>query len=93
MNRMKGGLAGIITAALLVSGSGLALAQAPADKMARHSVEGEVTRGRREEGLGPREDVRRHDDRALPADGPADDEEGDRITVSLGLKDNGPAPK
>ena len=33
MNRMKGLLAGAITAALLASGSGVALAQTPADKM------------------------------------------------------------
>ena len=68
MNRMKGLIAAAITAALLASGSGFASAQTPADQMmGRHSVEGEVTKGGCEERLGPREDVRRHDDHALPA--------------------------
>jgi len=94
MNRMKGLLAGAITAALLVSGSGLASARAPADQMmGRHSVEGKVTRVDAKKGW---IHVKTSDGTMIVHFPPADLQtvkKGDRITVSLALKDNGPAPK
>ena len=94
MNRMKGLLAGIITAAVLTSGSSLALAQAPADKMmGRHSVEGEVTKVDAKKGW---VHVKTSDGTMIVHFPPTDLQtlkKGDRITVSLALKDNGPAPK
>ena len=94
MNRMKGLLTGAITAALLVSGSSVALAQTPADKMVgRHSVEGEVTRVDAKKGW---VHVKTSDGTMIVHFPPTDLQtlkKGDRITVSLALKDNGPAPK
>ena len=94
MNRMKGLLAGAITAALLASGSSVALAQTPADKMVgRHSVEGEVTRIDAKKGW---VHVKTSDGTMIVHFPPTDLQtvkKGDRITVSLALKDNGPAPK
>ena len=94
MNRMKGLLAGAITAALLTSGTGAALAQTPADKMVgRHSVEGEVTKVDAKKGW---VHVKTSDGTMIVHFPPADLQtmkKGDRITVSLALKDNGPAPK
>ena len=94
MNRMKGFLAGAITAGLLASGSGVALAQTPADQMmGRHSVEGEVTRVDAKKGW---VHVKTSDGTMIVHFPPADLQtmkKGDRITVSLALKDNGPAPK
>jgi hypothetical protein len=94
MNRMKGLLAGAITAALLVSGSGLASAQNSADQMmGRHSVEGEVTRVDAKKGW---VHVKTSDGTMIVHFPPTDLQtvkKGDRITVSLALKDNGPAPK
>lgn len=94
MNRMKSLLAVAITAVLLVSGSGLASAQAPADQMVgRHSVEGEVTRVDAKKGW---VHVKTSDGTMIVHFPPADLQtlkKGDRITVSLALKDNGPAPK
>jgi hypothetical protein len=94
MNRMTGFLAGAITAALLTSGSSVALAQTPADKMVgRHSVEGEVTRVDAKKGW---VHVKTSDGTMIMHFPPADLQtmkKGDRITVSLALKDNGPAPK
>ena len=94
MNRMAGFLAGAITAALLASGSGVALAQTPADKMVgRHSVEGEVTRVDAKKGW---VHVKTSDGTMIVHFPPTDLQtlkKGDRITVSLALKDNGPAPK
>jgi hypothetical protein len=94
MNRMNGFLAGAITAALLASGSSVALAQTPADQMmGRHSVEGEVTRVDAKKGW---VHVKTSDGTMIVHFPPADLQtmkKGDRITVSLALKDNGPAPK
>ena len=94
MNRMKGLLAGAITAALLVSGSSVALSQTPADKMVgRHSVEGEVTKVDAKKGW---VHVKTSDGTMIVHFPPTDLQtlkKGDRITVSLALKDNGPAPK
>jgi hypothetical protein len=94
MNRMKGLLTGAITAALLVSGSSVALAQTPADKMVgRHSVEGEVTKVDAKKGW---VHVKTSDGTMIVHFPPTDLQtlkKGDRITVSLALKDNGPAPK
>ena len=93
MNRMKGLLAGAITAALLTSGTGAALAQTPADKMVgRHSVEGEVTKVDAKKGW---VHVKTSDGTMIVHFPPTDLQtlkKGDRITVSLALKDNGPAP-
>ena len=94
MNRMTGFLAGAITAALLASGSSVALAQTPADKMVgRHSVEGEVTKVDAKKGW---VHVKTSDGTMIVHFPPTDLQtvkKGDRITVSLALKDNGPAPK
>ena len=94
MNRMKGVLAGAIAAALLTSGTGAALAQTPADKMVgRHSVEGEVTKVDAKKGW---VHVKTSDGTMIVHFPPTDLQtlkKGDRITVSLALKDNGPAPK
>lgn len=94
MNRMKGLLAGAITVALLTSGTGAALAQTPADKMVgRHSVEGEVTKVDAKKGW---VHVKTSDGTMIVHFPPTDLQtlkKGDRITVSLALKDNGPAPK
>ena len=94
MNRMKGLLAGAVTAALLVSLSSVALAQTPADKMmGRHSVEGEVTKVDAKKGW---VHVKTSDGTMIVHFPPTDLQtlkKGDRITVSLALKDNGPAPK
>jgi hypothetical protein len=91
---MRGLLAGAITAALLASGSSVALAQTPADKMVgRHSVEGEVTRVDAKKGW---VHVKTSDGTMIVHFPPTDLQtlkKGDRITVSLALKDNGPAPK
>src|SRR5262245_42589166 len=58
-------------------------------RTARNGRRGDESR--REEGLGPRQDVRGHHDRALP---PVQDlRKGDTVMVRLALKDNGPAPK
>ena len=94
MTRMKGLLAGAITAALLMSGSGLASAQTPADQMVgRHSVEGEVTKVDAKKGW---VHVKTSDGTMIMHFPPTELQtvkKGDRITVSLALKDNGPAPK
>ena len=96
MNRMKGLLAGAVTAALLVSLSSVALAQTPADKdkmVGRHSVEGEVTKVDAKKGW---VHVKTSDGTMIVHFPPTDLQtlkKGDRITVSLALKDNGPAPK
>ena len=94
MNRVKGMLAGAIMAALLVSESGPALAQAPADQMVgRHSMEGQVTRVDAKKGW---LHVKTPDGTMIVHFPPADLQtvkKGDRITVSLALKDNGPTPK
>lgn len=93
MNRMKGLLAAAITAALLASGSGLASAQSPDPMMGRHSVEGEVTKVDAKKGW---VHVKTSDGTMIMHFPPADLQtmkKGDRITVSLALKDNGPAPK
>jgi hypothetical protein len=94
MKPMKGLLAAVITAALLASGSGLVSAQTPADKMmGRHSVEGQVTRIDAKKGW---VHVKTSDGTMIVHFPPADLQtmkKGDRITVSLALKDNGPAPK
>jgi hypothetical protein len=94
MNTMKGLFAAAITAALLLSGSGLASAQTPADKMVgRHSVDGEVTRVDAKKGW---VHVKTTDGTMIVHFPPADLQtlkKGDRITVNLALKDNGPAPK
>ena len=94
MNRMKGLLAAAVTAALLASGSGFASAQTPADQMmGRHSVEGEVTKVDSKKGW---VHVKTSDGTMIMHFPPADLQtmkKGDRITVSLALKDNGPAPK
>jgi len=94
MKAMKGLLAAAITATLLASGSGLALAQTPADQMmGRHSVEGQVTRVDAKKGW---VHVKTSDGTMIVHFPPADLQtmkKGDRITVSLALKDNGPAPK
>ena len=94
MNRIRGLAAAAITAALLASGSGLASAQAPADPMmGRHSVEGEVTRVDAKRGW---VHVKTSDGTMIVHFPPTDLQtvkKGDRITVSLALKDNGPAPK
>jgi hypothetical protein len=94
MKPMKGLLAAAITAALLVSGSGLASAQTSADQMmGRHSVEGRVTRVDAKKGW---VHVKTSDGTMIVHFPPADLQtmkKGDRITVSLALKDNGPAPK
>ena len=94
MNRMTRLLAGAITAALLVSGSSVSLAQTPADKMVgRHSVEGEVTRVDAKKGW---VHVKTSDGTMIVHFPPTDLQtlkKGDRITVSLALKNNGPAPK
>ena len=94
MNPMKGLLAGVITAALLASGSGSASAQTPADQMmGRHSVEGQVTRVDVKKGW---VHVKTSDGTMIVHFPPADVQtvkKGDRITISLALKDNGPAPR
>ena len=94
MNRMKGLLAAAVAAALLASGSGLASAQTPAGQMmGRHSVEGEVTKVDSKKGW---IHVKTSDGTMIMHFPPADLQtmkKGDRITVSLALKDNGPAPK
>ena len=94
MNRVKGLLATAITAALLASASGLALAQTPADQMmGRHSVEGKVTKVDAKKGW---VHVKTSDGTMIVHFPPTDLQtlkKGDRITVSLALKDNGPAPK
>ena len=94
MNRMTGFLAGAITAALLASGSSVALAQTPADKtVGRHSVDGEVTKVDAKKGW---VHVKTSDGTMIVHFPPTDLQtlkKGDRITVSLALKDNGPAPK
>ena len=94
MNRMTGFLAAAITAALLASGSSVAFAQTPADKMVgRHSVEGEVTKVDAKKGW---VHVKTSDGTMIVHFPPTDLQtlkKGDRITVSLALKDNGPAPK
>ena len=94
MSRVRGLLAGAIMAALLASGSGPAAAQAPADKMmGRHSVEGEVTKVDAKKGW---VHVKTSDGTMIVHFPPTDLQtlkKGDRITVSLALKDNGPAPK
>jgi hypothetical protein len=94
MNTMKGLFAAAITAALLLSGSGLASAQTPADKMVgRHSVDGEVTRVDAKKGW---VHVKTPDGTMIVHFPPAELQtlkKGDRITVNLALKDNGPAPK
>jgi hypothetical protein len=94
MKAMKGLLAAAITATLLASGSGLVLAQTPADQMmGRHSVEGQVTRVDAKKGW---VHVKTSDGTMIVHFPPADLQtmkKGDRITVSLALKDNGPAPK
>jgi hypothetical protein len=94
MKPMKGLLAAAVTAALLLSGSGMASAQTPADKMmGRHSVEGEVTRVDAKKGW---VHVKTSDGTMIVHFPPSDLQamkKGDRITVSLALKDNGPAPK
>jgi len=94
MNRVRGLLAGAVMAALLASGGGPASAQAPADQMVgRHSMEGEVTRVDAKKGW---VHVKTSDGTMIVHFPPADLQtmkKGDRITVSLALKDNGPAPK
>jgi len=94
MNSTKGLLAAAITAALLLSGSGLSSAQTPADKMVgRHSVDGEVTRVDAKKGW---VHVKTSDGTMIVHFPPAELQtlkKGDRITVNLALKDNGPAPK
>jgi hypothetical protein len=94
MKSMKALLAAAITAALLSSGSGPASAQTPADQMmGRHSVEGQVTRVDAKKGW---VHVKTSDGTMIMHFPPADLQtlkKGDRITVSLALKDNGPAPK
>jgi len=104
---MKTALAAAISAVILVSGSGPALAQSrthpssqptmakasDSDNMSRYSVQGEVTRVdpmkgwihlKASEGMMivhfPHSDVQTL-------------KKGDTITVTLALKDNGPAPK
>jgi hypothetical protein len=94
MKPVKGLLAAAITAALLASGSGLASAQTAAGQMmGRHSVEGQVTRVDAKKGW---VHVKTSDGTMIVHFPPADLQtmkKGDRITVSLALKDNGPAPK
>ena len=94
MKTMRGLLAASVTAALLLSGSGMSSAQTPADKMmGRHSVEGEVTRVDAKKGW---VHVKTSDGTMIVHFPPSDLQtmkKGDRITVSLALKDNGPAPK
>jgi hypothetical protein len=94
MSRARGLLAGVVTAALLGSSVGLASAQSPADQMVgRHSVEGQVTRVDAKKGW---VHVKTSDGTMIVHFPPSDLQtmkKGDRITVSLALKDNGPAPK
>ena len=70
------------------------MAQTPADKMVgRHSVEGEVTKVDAKKGW---VHVKTSDGTMIVHFPPTDLQtlkKGDRITVSLALKDNGPAPK
>jgi len=94
MKPAKGLLAAVMTAAILISGGGLASAQTPADQMVgRHSVEGEVTRVDAKKGW---VHVKTPDGTMIVHFPPTDLQsvkKGDKITVSLALKDNGPAPK
>jgi hypothetical protein len=95
MKPMKRLLGAALTAALLASGSGgSASAQTPADQMTgRHSVEGQVTRVDAKKGW---VHVKTSDGTMIVHFPPADLQtmkKGDRITVNLALKDNGPAPK
>ena len=94
MKPAKGLLAAVMTAAILMSGVGLASAQTPADQMVgRHSVEGEVTRVDAKKGW---VHVKTPDGTMIVHFPPTDLQsvkKGDKITVSLALKDNGPAPK
>jgi hypothetical protein len=100
MKGMKGLFAGTIAAIMLVSGSGVASAQTPAAPAApaaqmvgRHSVEGEVTRVDAKKGW---IHLKTADGTMIMHFPPADLQtvrKGDRMTVSLALKDNGPAPK
>ena len=94
MSRARGLLAGVVTAVLLASSAGLASAQSPADQMVgRHSVDGQVTRVDAKKGW---VHVKTSDGTMIVHFPPSDLQtmkKGDRITVSLALKDNGPAPK
>ena len=100
---MKAAFAGVIAAVMLVSGSGLAIAQsstAPAtqkmsaDKMAgKHSVQGEVTRVDAKKGW---VHVKTSEGTMIVHIPPADLQtvkKGDMVALDLSLKDNGPAPK
>ena len=98
MSGLSGMLAGAIAAAMLVAGSGTALAQTPVQAQAgqmagRHSVEGEVTRVDAKKGW---IHLKTADGTMIMHFPPTDLQavkKGDRMTVSLALKDNGPAPK
>ena len=94
MNGVRGLLTGAVMAALLASAGGSASAQAPADQMVgRHSMEGQVTRVDAKKGW---VHVKTPEGTMIVHFPPSDLQtvkKGDRMTVSLALKDNGPAPK
>jgi hypothetical protein len=90
---MTRGIIGIMTGALLVSAS-VPLAQpasATMDMKGRHSMDGEVTK------VDPKRgwiDVKTSEGSMklhFPPEALADVKKGDRVTVDLGIKDNGPA--
>lgn len=91
---MKRSLAAVLTAAVLASSAGAAMAESASDQMTgRHSMTGEVTKVDAKKGW---LHVKTSEGTMIvyvPASELASVKKGDNITLDLALKDNGPAPK
>ena len=90
---MKAALAAAITAALLATGGGAALAQSATDQMTgRHSMQGTVTSVSKKGWVHVKTDA----GTVIAYFPPADLQgikKGDMVTLDMAMKDNGPMPK
>ena len=81
-----------LTGLLLLGAAAVASAQGAAGDMARHSMDGQVTKVDAKKGWidvkTPEGSMKLH----FPPAALANVKKGDSVTVDLGIKDNGPAP-
>ena len=83
----------LLTGLLFIGAAAVASAQAPAGDMAKHSMDGQVTKVDAKKGW---IDVKTSEGSMklhFPPAALANVKTGDSVSVELGLKDNGPAPK